>query len=272
MRAYRDRNRLRFAAQTLRKLVGICAMKSYHAKTYRLLRSEPRLSVVAGLAVESTERRLRFRLPASVREWYCDEDAIDILAKFSNSDDPIALEKLRVTKWRGMRLLPFKNENQGLATWAIVLDGADDPPVLMDFDTDGAEWIPKAPTFSAYIRACVWDYVMVLNQPVLVQAQNGPLSAEAFGQLWKAFAEQPPTTGWPGDTQYRFEGKDCAILIWAEERGSDWFVGARDVESLEAVLRVIWHLDDVGQSLYDIEETGKAVLDRIRGAGGQDES
>jgi len=221
-------------------------MTFYYSSTFRLLRTEPRLTPAAHFAVESAERDLGFQLPASVREWYSNEDAIDILAQYSNNDPPIALAEFAVIEWRGLRLLPFKNENQGVCTWSIVLDGTDDPPVFADFDTDGAVWKLQAPTFSAYVHACVWDYVMVLNQPAIVRAQNGPLSAEAFEHLWREFAEQPPTSGWPGDTQHRFEGRDHAILIWAEDRGSDWFVGARDAESLEAALRTIWNLDNVG--------------------------
>lgn len=239
-------------------------MKSYYASTFRLLRSEPRFTPAAHFAVERAERRLRFRLPASVREWYSNEDAIDILTEHSNCDQLIPLEKLKVIKWQRRRLLPFKIETEGVCIWSILLDETDDPPVLYDFDTDGAVWKPQAATFSAYVHACVWDYVMVLHQPLLVEAQNGPLSSEAFEHLWKAFAEQPPINGWPGDTQHRFEGKDCAILIWAEDRGSDWFVGARDAESLEAALRTIWDLDSVGQSLYDVGGIGKVVLERIR--------
>jgi hypothetical protein len=122
-----------------------------------------------------------------------------------------------------------------------------------------------APTFSTYVYACVWDYALVLDRPALVQAQNQPLSQEAVGQLRSHFNEQPPTFGWPGSTQHRFACKDCAILIWDGEGQADWFVGADDATSLEAALCAVWDLDGVGQSLYDCDEIGKSVLDRIRG-------
>src|SRR5262245_21618212 len=120
-------------------------MTSFHLATCRLLRKEPRMSAAAQSAVENVERRLGFRLPASVREWYCDDKAIDILAKYNNQDWPIRLEKFAVIEWNSLRLLPFKYENQGVCTWSISLDGSDDPPVYVDVDTDGKQWNMQAP-------------------------------------------------------------------------------------------------------------------------------
>src|SRR5262245_43388201 len=239
-------------------------MTPFHSATFRLLRSEPHVSSAARSAVESAERRLVFRLPASVREWYCEEEAIDILAKYSNQDPPISLEELAVIEWQSLRLLPFKYENQGVCTWSISLDGSDDPPVYVDVDTDGKQWNMQAPTFSAYVYSCVWDYSVVMDQRALVQAQNEPLSEEAVGELRRHFSEQPPTFGWPGSTQHRFAGNQCAILIWAGEGQADWFVGACDAKSLEHALRVVWNLDGVGPALYDCTELGKAALDGTR--------
>ena len=239
-------------------------MTSFHWATFRLLRSEPHVSSAARSHIENAEHRLGFRLPASVREWYCNEEAIDVLAKYSNQDPPIPLEEFAVTEWKSLRLLPFKYENQGVCTWSVSIDGSDDPPVYVDVDTDGAEWTLQAPTFSAYIHACVWDYVFVFDQPGLVQAQNEPLTVEALGQLQELFTEQPPTFGWPGSTQHRIAGKGQAILIWAADDQADWFVGARDARALESALRAVWDLDGVGQRFYDCSETGKAVLNRIK--------
>lgn len=240
-------------------------MTTFHTATFRLLASEPQFSLSALSQVEEAERKLGFRLPASVREWYSNEEAIDILVKYSNQDPPIPLAKFAVTERNAHRLLPFKHENQGVCTWAIELDGSDNPPVYVDVDSHGAQWDMQAPTFSAYIYACVWDYAFVLDQRALVQAQNAPLSPEAVDQLRACFSQQPATWGWPGSTQHRFAGTDHAILIWAADDQADWFVGARDAKSLEAALRAVWNLDRVGHSFYDCSELGKTVLDRIRG-------
>jgi hypothetical protein len=240
-------------------------MTRIHSATFRLIGIEPQVSPAAAFDIEDAERRLGFRLPSSVREWYCNEEAIDLLAKYSNQDWPIPLREFAVKEWNTHHLLPFKNENQGVCVWAIMLDGSNNPPVYVDVDSNGAQWNMQAPTFAAYVYACVWDYVFVLDQPGLVQAQNEPLSSEALNELRRRFSEQPPTFGWPGSTQHRFAGKDQGILIWSAEGQADWFVSARDVGSLASALRAIWNLDGVGQSLWDCTEIGKVELDKMRG-------
>src|SRR5260370_41245603 len=126
-------------------------MTSVHSVTFGLLGTEPGLSPAAVSEVERAEQRLGFRLPASVREWYCNAEAIDILAKYSNQDWPIPLREFAVKEWNTHRLVPFKYENQGVCVWAFLLDGSDDPPVYVDVDSNGALWNMQAPTFSAYI-------------------------------------------------------------------------------------------------------------------------
>jgi hypothetical protein len=239
-------------------------MTQFHAPTFRLLGVQPRVSSTAVSEVEVAERRLSFRLPASVREWYCNENAVELLARYSNDDPPITPREFAVREWNGQQLIPFKNENQGVCVWAFILDGSADPPVFVDVDSGGAQWEFMAPTFSGYVYSCVWDYAIVLNQPALVQAQNGPLSAQGVARLRDLFTEQVPTFGWPGGTQRRFVGKDRAILIWDGPGQADWFVGARDAASLESALRAVWDIDAVGGSFYDCSVVGRSVLEKLK--------
>lgn len=244
----------------------IPAMTAFHSATFRLLQREPRASAAAGAAVDAAEQRLGIRLPASVREWYRNEDAIDILAAHSNQDPPIAVERFVAIESDGRPLLPFRHENQGVCTWAIALDGSDDPPVYVDVDSDGKKWNFLAPTFSAYVYTSVWDYAVVLNRPVVVQAQNEPLSETALTELRRCFREEQPTFGGLSSTQHRFTGNECGILIWnAVGQQADWFAGAADAHRLESAVRTIWQLDDVGRSLYASDESGESVLRRVRG-------
>lgn len=240
-------------------------MASYHTNTFRLLGAEPHSSSAAISDVACAEKRLGLRLPLSVREWYGYHEAIEILEKHSNQDPPIPIGEFTLSQWGAHRLLPFRIENQGVCIWSIVLDGSDDPPIYVDVDSTGTEWHLQAPTFSAYVYACVWDYKVVFGQPALAQAQNEPLSAEAIADLEMAFVAQPKTYGWPGSTQYRFAGNNHAVLIWAADGQADWFVGACDERSLESALRKVWQLNDVGKSFYDCSEIAKGVLARLRG-------
>lgn len=236
----------------------------YHAATFQLLGFEPKHCGVAEAAVQRIETHLALSLPRSVRDWYVREDAVKILADHSNADPPISVDDFAVVSWRTRQLLPFRHENQGVCTWAIDLNGSDDPPVYVGVDTDGREWELLAFTFSRYVYSCVWDYRIVFGQPGLVQAQNRALSATSRSMLETLFRQEVQTHGWPGCTQYRFHGNGQAILIWDAPRQADWFIAGSTPETLESALVAVWNLDDVGQSLYDCSELGRKTLERIR--------
>lgn len=236
----------------------------YHEATFRLLEVEPRISPAAASAIRAAESRLGIGLPRSVSQWYALADAIRILADHSNDDPPIPAERFSIIEWRSQKLLPIRHENQGVCTWAVVLDGTDDPPVYVDVDSGGKSWQPQAPTFSTYVYSCVWDYRLVFNQPALLQAQNGVLSGSALEALAVRCKEELQTHGWPGHTQYRFSTSHAAILIWAAEDQADWFIAAPDAPALKMILDEAWSLDDVGNSLYECSPLGKAVLSKYR--------
>ena len=238
-------------------------MMSSHMATFSLLGFEPQNSDAAAAAIEEAEKRLGLSLPLSVRDWYLRQDAIKILAEHSNNDPPIPIEEFTLTNWQSHRLLPFRNENQGVCTWAIDLNRADDPAVYVDVDTNGKEWQLLASSFSQYVYSCVWDYRRVFGQPALVEAQNCALSPAALKTLTALFRQETQTHGWPGSTQYRFFKDGQAILIWSSERQADWFVGASSAETLECALVRVWDIDEVGKSFYDCSKVGREVLKKI---------
>lgn len=205
------------------------------------------------------------RLPASVREWYSYDGALPILALHSNDDPPIPVEEFSCTESAAGQLIPIRWENQGVCTWALLLDGSNDPPVVVDVDSNGRLWQPFAETFSTYVYTSVWDYHVVLRQPALVQAQNAPLSLRVLQTLQDLFDELPRTFSWPGSIQHRFAGGRQGILIWATaNQQADWFVGAAEAASLETALRLVWDLDAVGESFYECSEIARAILAKLK--------
>lgn len=161
------------------------------------------------------ERLIGKRLPASVSEWYSHVDACAILKQYSNDDPPFDLHELGapLKQWNtgGTRdlvaeeLLAIRFENQGVCTWAVRLDGSEDPPVVVTYDAGFREWLRCADTFSDYVLAGVWDHTFVLNGDLLIQARNKRLTDSAIRELQTHFAAGTTTFGWPGHTQYRFD-------------------------------------------------------------------
>lgn len=253
-------------------------MLRYHSKTFQLLGIEPRRTPSAVEAVRRAEDRIGRALPASVSEWYELEDACRLLLEYSNDDPPVDISDLGKpesdTCGGGLHdllasdLLVFRWENQGVCAWAIHLNGSDDPPVVVDVDTQFKSWIECAPAFSQHLYALVWDYSASLarlrKDELLIQAQNPPLSPEAIAFLRKHFQSELVTHGWPGQTQYRFFHEDQRILIWAGEGRADWFLTANGEESLERLMRSVSPADDVGKALWSHTAAGEALVTKAR--------
>ncbi|HEV2328943.1 MAG TPA: hypothetical protein VGY56_09175, partial [Verrucomicrobiae bacterium] len=87
---------------------------SFHSATFRLLNFEPEISRPAQQAVMNSETRLGVQFPRSIRDWYYQDGAIQILAEHSNADPPEAVESLEIFEWQSRRLLPIRYENQGV--------------------------------------------------------------------------------------------------------------------------------------------------------------
>ena len=248
-------------------------MLQYHVKTFELVGEVPRVSQASLEELSRLEQLLGKRLPPSLVEWYSLGGACDLLRRYSNGDPPVPIAELGRDRSGGIteelardNLLVFRHENQGVCTWAVKLDGSDDPPVIVDYDTGFREHTLCAPSFSSHVYSWVWDYTFVLHRELTVQAQNGPLSGEAWAFLRAHFAAGPETHGWPGRNQYRFEGSNQWILIWADDKQADWWLAAEDSDDLARLIESVWDVDQVGRSLWSHREEGELILRRIRNA------
>src|SRR5262249_26053887 len=89
---------------------------SYHRATLRLLDLGSETSSEAESTIRQAENRLGVVFPTSVRQWYIRPDAIKILEQNSNGRPPIPISEFAVIDCFSYRLLPFRNENQGVCT------------------------------------------------------------------------------------------------------------------------------------------------------------
>src|SRR5438046_803908 len=104
----------------------------FHANTFDLLHERPAYAPGANILLAALEKRIGMPLPASLWEWYSMQDALGILFHYSNADPAVPPNQMRlhtITDTSQPRhFLTFRHENQGVCTWAIQLDGTDDPP------------------------------------------------------------------------------------------------------------------------------------------------
>ena len=173
-------------------------MSQFHERTRQLLSTELRASSRAKSAIDQAEARMNVSLPASVREWYECETALQILTDVSRSDRVIGPDEFQLSESDGLQLLPVRIENQGVCEWAVLLDGSDDPPVLVNVDEAG--WSLYSATFSDFVFLAVWDNA-VLSSRVGIAAINKPLSDAAVLALDSFMYRNTTTHGWPGHAQ-----------------------------------------------------------------------
>lgn len=237
----------------------VILMLQHHAKALQLAGVQPRPAAQAAKSIAAIEHRIRRPLPASLREWYSLEGACDLLLRHSNSDPPVALADLGCSDLIARNLLPFRHENQGVCTWAVDLNGSDDPPVLVDYDKNFESPRPCANRFSEHVYASVWDWHCVLTNAT-IQAQIDPLSDEALDFLGRTFQAELVTEGWPGDTQYRFFSADQRVLIWESKDWADWWLSADNDAALLRLVQTIWEIDNLGGSLWSPDASCAAVL------------
>lgn len=249
----------------------------YHKRTFALLGLNAVLNPKAEASISKAERRLGYRLPASLREWYSLEGAERILNRFARCDAPIPLRKFGVQcaeedeseellAWdKGYLIIRF--EEQGVCKWGVELNGSNDPPVAVSYrvtpyDSDEQGWTRATDTFSHYVYNCVWDG-QALSRKWLAEAENGPLSNIALETLREEFVTGPVSYGVPGDVQYRFERGSQRILLWVEDEGCDWSASADDRRSFLDLLKSIGQLDDVMSRFYSATPAADALIKRV---------
>ncbi len=243
----------------------------YHQKAYQLLNRPPVLSSRALELLARAEQRCGGALPASVREWYSLEGAVETLATHSNNDWPIPLDQLgQVRTWPGViwddfiadGFLPIMFENQSVCHWAVKLDGSDDPPVVVEVDSSPiVSWQIYADTFSTFVYTSIWDWQP--SDAPLLAAQDRLLSQADLEFLRRWYREGPPTYAWPGRKTYRFSQGDQRIRIWSDENQADWFLSSSTPDSLFQLAQKVWSLGGLSKTLYALGDAGNEVLSRI---------
>ena len=258
----------------------------FHAATFELVGKKPRWSRRALERLRRREQRARVGFPAAVREWYLvggPELGFEIGCG-KTADEMVLLRELGqpLANWYAMGdadfvragLLIVMHENQGVCTWAVKLDGSDDPPVVVEVDSSDKaaslseiRWQPCAESFSAFMYCRAWDHGHSLDRiSVGLAAEDRPLARRDLALLRANLTEGPRTFGHPGGTNYRFFTAESAILIWAGTRRADWHLMASSDEALRRLLRLVSRCGTLTETLYAFDDSrSEAILRRLRG-------
>jgi hypothetical protein len=77
------------------------------------------------------------------------------------------------------------------------------------------------------------------------------LDEDTLAVLRAWFKEAPGTRGWPGQTQYRFEGRGVKLMLWSGSRQCDWWLSGTDTDTLARVITDLMALSDLRDVLVE---------------------
>jgi hypothetical protein len=214
----------------------------YHQKSLELTNSKPEFSG------ESYPN-----LPASVSEWFCLSNGINLLKEYSNQDVPIHPSKFQVCRFKDKDLLVFMYENQRVVCWAFESSTSDDPPVYIIYDPSDenypVEFLSEycfliEEKFSEFIYKWLFDFSHWHEKGLfLIKDSKESLNNETLELLNREFKKEPVTIGQTGEVfAYRFSKNDQKILIVNEKEKSQWQFSADTKESFETLYREFQHL------------------------------
>lgn len=199
------------------------------------------------LSCRGARRSSDSTLPGAVREWYTIDGASELLRRGLDAQG-IAIEELGAPctgfSEEPLDLVPEGRllllvENQGVCSWALRLDGSDDPPVDIEYDSmPEPEWQPFAPSFSAFVEHCAC-WTARLAHPVSV---TGLADASAFAA---ALAELEGTIhgAWSVSLQtlegLQQHGIAVDGVVSYVEFERCWTASARTSDGLKALLDVM---------------------------------
>jgi hypothetical protein len=247
----------------------------YHQATFDLLDEKPQIERLAVEMLDRIERGREVHLPASVREWYSLKHAVAILSRNPVCGYAYEVERLGAvdTYWSGgtyheidlvqKGLLPLMGELQGVCTWAVQLNGTDDPPVVLSFDNTMpfAKWELSADTFSAFVYTCAWDSQVYNPEDVLFGWKRELLPAE-LTFFHQHFQEGPQTYTYPGVFNYRFFSDKQRILIYEGEQGTSLYFSAPTDEELKRLMETVWQCTTLKREMH-LDRNGITVWEEM---------
>jgi hypothetical protein len=257
----------------------------FHQRTFALLGHQPATSDALQDKLADVERALGRPLPASVREWYSLAGATSLLAEFSNDDHIVPLEQLTgcesidaiddvIAPGRNQAHV-LMHENQGVCTWAVLIDGSDDPAVVVcDNHYLNPRWHLYSDRFSTFVYVRIWDFIGWRNVTDEADAlcADTELTAETLSFLRTHFLEEPQTLAWPGDITYRFSGPAQHITIWASHEGEgNWWLWGESNEDLFNLACIVLQVPGLRMTISSVGDGGRHVLTRLRSMGLVDE-
>jgi hypothetical protein len=235
----------------------------YHRTAFRLLRCEPVVSKRAVRGMDSLERALGVRLPASIREWYALEGAVEWL---SLPDYPMGFHPLGIAQnAKGLRRAAPRPQYH----WAVgeypsgvcyLAPFPDDPdPLVRCWETDGSavddadEWCERP--FSAFVFACCWHKLK--DGATTISGVERSFDPPQLDMLMESFDAGPHVLR--GDAP-RERTHPITKRAWMPPRFQFFFFGPEGLIHLRSLDDPRLSTTEVGWELSDTDESAVQAL------------
>jgi hypothetical protein len=222
----------------------------YHQRALEVMGIEPVFSEERIRILEEWEREYQRALPAALKELYALE-GLEEWFRETNQDWLEPIDHLYIKDWseyseiecKGLSLedlrqgtVHFFSENQYVVIWEVLLDGSDDPPVVID---SYGVWMIACPRLSDFFLAVAWDHALLRDDVLWGQVDEQKL-AEVKERLFAEFEQLPVTYGWPTERAVlRFQKGNWKVLIHEEKYSDVWIAGWKDEEEYEELSQLI---------------------------------
>lgn len=235
---------------------------TYHQATFDLTGEKPVASSRAIEAIARFEHIKGLSLPTSVKEWYTLENAQNILSRYPPAGAVHSAEQLGDPEsyWSNRAfheidllkqgLLLIMAEIQNICFWAILLNGEDDPSVVVSKELKPfATWHLCAETFSVFVYTCVWDSLVINPEDQMPGCKEFLLPTE-LEFLHERFQEGPRTCTFPGVVDHRFFSDNQRILIQEAGQQASWYFAADSDEALKQLVEQVLQCETLKRDLH----------------------
>jgi hypothetical protein len=225
----------------------------YHQRALEIMGIEPVFSEERIRILEEWEREYQRALPAALKELYALE-GIEEWFRQANQDFLKPIDCLFLDDWSeidedevecvGLSLKDLRQgtvhffcENQGVVNWEVLMNGSNDPPVVIDsFNV----WMIACPRLSDFFLAVAWDHALLCDDNVLWGAVDYKKVEEVKDRLFAQFEQLPVTYGWTTERAVlRFQKENWRVSLHDEGHGDAWIAGWKNEKELEELMRLV---------------------------------
>lgn len=197
-------------------------------------------------------------LPTAVTQWYQVQESSSLWKWYTASDYSAVRLDVELSEWylpdvcfdmRGWikgPILPVVYETQGCCWWGVLLDGSDDPSVVVAESDRGERWDYFAGSFSDFVFARVFDFAKYAKAEVQRNVEvDEEVNVEQLRELQKEFHVGPTTRVQDRCFTYRFSKEGQYFFVINYERDnrslgySCWYLWAKDNEHFQELINTL---------------------------------